>query len=170
MWDQMKTTSFHGLISAESTNMFIIKSTRDNNIIILFSEFPLRNWNTRAHLFNVWYWRALSITMNAILMKRSLHASCFQSAVLPLVLNTHLLDHWAMSGRIRSSARGYGSWISKGARSCSLEASSGRSQSSLESSGAGLGASWVALGLASVLSMSPPGLCEELQSSSGESR
>jgi len=107
--------------------------------------------------------------MNAILMKRSLHASCFQSAVLPLVLNTHLLDHWAMSGRIRSSARGYGSWISKGARSCSLEASSGRSQSSLESSG-GLGASWVALGLASVLSMSPPGLCEELQSSSGESR
>ncbi|KAH9564451.1 hypothetical protein CY35_04G026800 [Sphagnum magellanicum] len=108
--------------------------------------------------------------MNAILMKRSLPASCFPSAVLPSVLNTHLLDHWAVSARIRSSARGYGSWISKGARSCSLEASSGRSQSSLESSGAGLGAGWVALGLASVLSTSPPGLCEELQSSSGESR
>jgi hypothetical protein len=170
MWDQVQTTSFHGLISAEPTNMFIIKSTRDNNIIILFSEFPLRNWNTRVDIFNVWCWRALSIAMNAILIKRSLHAPCFQSAVLPSVVNTHLLDHWAMSARIRSSARGYGSWISKGARSCSLEASSGRSQSSLVSSGAGLGAGWVALGLASVLSMSPPGLCEELQSSSGESR
>jgi hypothetical protein len=49
----MKITLFHGLIYAEPTNMFIIKSTRDNNIIILFSEFPLRNWNTSVQLFNV---------------------------------------------------------------------------------------------------------------------
>ncbi len=44
MWDQMKTTSFHGLISAEPTNMFIIKSTSDNNIIILLLLFFFQNF------------------------------------------------------------------------------------------------------------------------------
>jgi hypothetical protein len=40
----MKTTSFHGLISAEPTNMFIIKSTSDNNIIILLLLFFFQNF------------------------------------------------------------------------------------------------------------------------------